>query len=349
MLVASLALLHSVAVPPLNYTCQNNQCVVSNRGLPKVYCDQVCGAPPMPNILQLAESVPELSTLVTALNASDLTGLVATGQFLTVFAPTNDAFSALPPETLKSLLEPQNIKQLQAVLSYHVAESDPVNRTQYLSKNLVNHQRIPTLQGESVEVTLLDEAVFIDRSRVLKADNLASNGVVHIVDKVLVPLLLPPAPTPAPGPPSPPGPSPPTGNHLYFRATRIIPARPQCGQVDAAPRMPPTLFEPQNHQILQEYINATLAFSNKVQREWPELVLGQCNEIGYSRPAPCFGSSEAQWAPAQFMGPICSKHCGCLYPHCKDVPDNPAAATWCSLCGPRYNGPVNVECWITRD
>ena len=168
--------------PSANYTCQGGQCVVNSRGLPKTECDQVCGgpgpAPPPtppvpPNIVQLAESVPDLSTLVEALKAGNLTGTLSGPGPFTVFAPTNEAFSALPPTVLRSLLDPENILQLQAVLEYHAAENA------VYSKGLTNHERIPTLQGQSVEITLLNGDVFVDRSRVVKADNGASNGYVR--------------------------------------------------------------------------------------------------------------------------------------------------------------------------
>ena len=166
--------------PSANYTCQGGQCVINSRGLPKAECDLVCGgpgpapppAPPAkPNIVQLADSVPDLSTLVEALKAGNLTGALSSPGPFTVFAPTNEAFSALPPTVLKSLLDPENILQLQAVLEYHVAAGPAV-----YSKQLTNHERIHTLEGQSVEITLLEGDVFVDRSRVVKADNAASNG-----------------------------------------------------------------------------------------------------------------------------------------------------------------------------
>jgi uncharacterized surface protein with fasciclin (FAS1) repeats len=333
--------------PPLSlYTCQNNQCVLSTRGLPKVECDQICGAPPTPpNIVQLAESVPELSTLVGALKAGNLTGVLSTetaGEPFTVFAPTNNAFSALPPAVLKSLLEPADINQLRAVLLYHVVSK---KGTEYRFKDLANHERITTLEGESLEVTLLDGTIFIDRSRVLKPDNLASNGVVHIIDQVLEPLILPPSPGPVPGPPSPP-----TGNHLYFRGFNQTGPVEFCGQVDAGPHIPLAMLNSSNSffsGFLQEYINDTLAYSRSPGSVWPPLELGTCSQANYSRPGGCNFSHPAQWAPSDLMGGLCLTHCSCVYGlDCRDVPDNPSQRRWCSLCGPRYNSPVTVQCWM---
>ena len=163
--------------PSANYTCQSGQCVVSNRGLPQAECAQVCGGPGPPpspspmNIVQLAASVPELSMLVTALKAANLTSALSGQGPFTVFAPTNAAFAAQPQVYI-------NV----ALLEYHVASGS------VYSKDLANHERLKTLEGESVEITLLNGTVFVDRSRVLKADNAASNGVVHIIGKLLEPL-----------------------------------------------------------------------------------------------------------------------------------------------------------------
>lgn len=161
---------------PKLYVCQGGHCVVNSGGLPLSECEDVCVTPPppaSPNVVQLAASVPDLSMLVTALKAGNLTAALSGPGPFTVFAPTNEAFSALPPATLKSLLDPENIKQLQAVLEYHVAAGSAV-----YSKDLKNHERIKMMEGESVEITLQDGGVFVDRSRVVKADNAASNGYV---------------------------------------------------------------------------------------------------------------------------------------------------------------------------
>eukprot|EP01047_Picozoa_sp_COSAG01_P066428 COSAG01_NODE_9169_length_2530_cov_2.394899_3_plen_208_part_00 len=189
--LACLALTVATAVPqdgsqkPKLYVCQGGHCVVNSGGLPLSECEDVCVPPPppaSPSIAQLAALVPDLSTLVTALKAGNLTGALSGPGPFTVFAPTNEAFSALPPATLKSLFDPENIKQLQDVLEYHVAAGSAV-----YSRDLKNHERIKTLQDESVEITLQDGSVFVDRSRVVKADNVASNGYVGL-PSLLLPL-----------------------------------------------------------------------------------------------------------------------------------------------------------------
>merc|ERR1712127_536855 len=82
--------------------------------------DMTALAAPTQNIVELAAGVPDLSTLVTALKAGNLTGALSGAGPFTVFAPTNEAFGKLPKATLAHLLDPKNIKELDAVLTYHV-------------------------------------------------------------------------------------------------------------------------------------------------------------------------------------------------------------------------------------
>lgn len=139
------------------------------------------GPAPNATIVELALATPDLSTLVTALKAADLvTTLSGKGPF-TVFAPSNEAFSKLDKKTLDYLLDPKNIKELQAVLTYHVAAGE------VLSKDLSNRERITTVEGSQVEAFLFDNKVYINDGRVEKADVLATNGVVHVIDHVLIP------------------------------------------------------------------------------------------------------------------------------------------------------------------
>merc|ERR1712032_18746 len=144
--------------------------------------------PPAPgpatkNIVQLAEGDKDLSTLVTALTAGKLvTALEGKGPF-TVFAPTNEAFAKLPKATLKRLLEPKNIKLLDAVLEYHVVAGAAVH-----AKDLKPENRFKTLEGSELLVESRDGGVYINReAMVTAADNDATNGVVHIIDHVLIP------------------------------------------------------------------------------------------------------------------------------------------------------------------
>lgn len=153
-----------------------------------------------PNIVQLASSVPELSTLVTALKAAGLVDtLSGTGPF-TVFAPTNRAFEDLPQGELKRLLEDK--AALTKVLTYHVASGA------VYARDLKNDEKIPTVEGSDVRAFIEDggRRVIIEGgerhnyAEVVKADNKASNGVVHLIDHVLLPPRAPPGPAPGPSP-----------------------------------------------------------------------------------------------------------------------------------------------------
>lgn len=147
-------------------------------------------------IVQLAAATQDLSTLNAALQAADLIGILSGPGPFTVFAPSNEAFDKLPPLYLKLLLDPSNIKTLQQILLYHV-----VTGTEAFAKNMKNGEEIKTAQGEDVKVAvrkgLFKTTVQINNATVTNADVAASNGVVHIIDTVLMPQDLPPSPPPA--------------------------------------------------------------------------------------------------------------------------------------------------------
>merc|ERR1711957_815287 len=150
-----------------------------------------------PNIVELAESVPTLSTLVAAVVAGDLADTLSSAGPFTVFAPTNDAFAALPAGVVDSLMKPANKAQLVDILTYHVLPE------QVLSTDLALFQAVDTVEGKKLHVTVFGGVVKVgpsllskDLKNVIAADNLASNGVAHIIDGVLLPPTAPPPPTP---------------------------------------------------------------------------------------------------------------------------------------------------------
>merc|ERR1711990_1387918 len=135
------------------------------------------------NIVQLASATADLSTLVAAVKAGGLVDtLSGTGPF-TVFAPTNEAFAKLPKGTLDFLLKPENKAKLVDILTYHVA-SGSVH-----AADLKNGEKIKTVEGKQVEARIFGNGkyVYINNARVTTADVDASNGVVHIIDSVLIP------------------------------------------------------------------------------------------------------------------------------------------------------------------
>merc|ERR1711957_831540 len=134
------------------------------------------------NVVQVAESVTDLSTLVDALTKADLVGTLSAAGTFTVFAPTNSAFQALDADTLAALLEPAGKADLANILKYHVLA------TQVLSTDLADTQTVATLQGKDLTVTKVDGTVKVnDVATVTMADQMASNGVAHIIDAVLMP------------------------------------------------------------------------------------------------------------------------------------------------------------------
>jgi uncharacterized surface protein with fasciclin (FAS1) repeats len=132
------------------------------------------------NIVEQAVGTDALSTLVTAVKAAGLVETLSGDGPFTVFAPTNEAFAALPEGTLATLLMPENKDQLVAVLTYHVVAGA------VKSTDLKDGMKPATVQGETVTVDL-SYGVKINGAKVTSADIMASNGVVHVIDKVILP------------------------------------------------------------------------------------------------------------------------------------------------------------------
>merc|ERR1711884_131681 len=135
----------------------------------------------LPNIVELAQSVDDLSTLVAAVVAGDLVETLSSPGPFTVFAPTNEAFAALPAGTLDTLLKPENKGQLVDILIYHVLPA------KVLSTDLKPKQVVKTVEGKDLLVTIYKGNVYANKAKVVGADSLASNGVAHIIDGVLLP------------------------------------------------------------------------------------------------------------------------------------------------------------------
>ncbi len=140
--------------------------------------DSTANAPK--SIAQTAMNTESLSTLVAALKAAELAETFSGDGDYTVFAPTNDAFEAVQ-STVDMLLKPENKSKLQNVLKYHVVDGAA------MASDLSDGQELTTLQGEKLKVTMSDGKVMINGAEVVMADVKASNGVVHVVNKVVVP------------------------------------------------------------------------------------------------------------------------------------------------------------------
>jgi transforming growth factor-beta-induced protein len=131
-------------------------------------------------IVEVAASNPSVSTLVTAVKAAGLVETLSGKGPFTVFAPTNEAFAALPKGTLEKLLKPENRDALQKVLTYHVVSGD------LMAKDL-RSGKVATVEGNSVAVRVDSHGVSVNGSNVVKADVDTSNGVIHVIDRVLLP------------------------------------------------------------------------------------------------------------------------------------------------------------------
>ncbi|HED09570.1 MAG TPA: fasciclin domain-containing protein [Caldithrix abyssi] len=133
-----------------------------------------------PNILQLAIKTKDLSTLVAAVQAAEIEHVLVNAGPLTVFAPVNSAFDALPPGTVDELLKPENKKKLAFILTNHAAPGT------YKGRFLKDGRKIYMATGEYIEVTRKGDDVYFGGAKILATVD-ASNGVVHLIDKVLVP------------------------------------------------------------------------------------------------------------------------------------------------------------------
>jgi uncharacterized surface protein with fasciclin (FAS1) repeats len=132
------------------------------------------------DIVDTAAGIDDFSTLVAAVQAAGLVETLKGDGPFTVFAPTNAAFAALPEGTVETLLLPENKDQLIAVLTYHVVPG------KVMSTDLSDDMTAATVQGGDITIDL-DNGVMINDASVVNADVETSNGVIHVIDKVILP------------------------------------------------------------------------------------------------------------------------------------------------------------------
>lgn len=133
------------------------------------------------DIVGTAAAAGSFETLVAAVKAAGLVETLRGEGPFTVFAPTDEAFGALPEGTVESLLEPENLEKLRAVLTYHVV---PGERT---AEDVLKAESLETVQGGSLEVRMDEGTPRIGGARIVRTDILATNGVIHVIDAVLLP------------------------------------------------------------------------------------------------------------------------------------------------------------------
>jgi len=133
------------------------------------------------DIVDTAVAAGSFKTLATALQAAGLVDTLKGKGPFTVFAPTDEAFAKLPAGTVEDLLKPENKEKLKAILLYHVVSG------KVTSKQVVKLSAAKTVNGQSVTITTKDGKVMVDNAVVTKTDIEASNGVIHVIDSVLLP------------------------------------------------------------------------------------------------------------------------------------------------------------------
>ena len=136
---------------------------------------------PSKNIVENAAGSSEHTTLVAAVKAAELVETLSGAGPFTVFAPTNEAFNALPAGTVEGLLKPAAKKDLTGILTYHVVSGA------LKAADLVDGQELTTVNGAKLKVTLKDGVAMVGDAKVTIADVISSNGVTHVIDKVLLP------------------------------------------------------------------------------------------------------------------------------------------------------------------
>ena len=141
----------------------------------------VCAEDKAKDIVDTAVAAGNFKTLAAALKAADLVDTLKGKGPFTVFAPTDEAFAKLPKETLESLLKPENKKKLAGILTYHVVSG------KVLAKDVVKLTEAKTVQGSSVKIAVKEGKVTVDGANVVTADIETSNGVIHVIDSVIIP------------------------------------------------------------------------------------------------------------------------------------------------------------------
>lgn len=133
------------------------------------------------DIVDTAVSAGSFKTLVAAVKAAGLVDTLKGEGPFTVFAPTDDAFAKLPEGTIETLLKPENKGKLQSILTYHVVAGNVA------AADVVKLTSAATVQGQNVDIAVTDGVVKIDNANVVKTDIHTSNGVIHVIDSVILP------------------------------------------------------------------------------------------------------------------------------------------------------------------
>lgn len=132
------------------------------------------------NIVDVATSKGSFTTLLAAVKAAGLTDVLAEGGPYTVFAPTDAAFAALPKGTVETLLKPENKEKLKKVLAYHVVPGS-------VSSSTIKPGQVKTVEGSAVMLKTSGDKIMVNNANITAANIKASNGIIHAIDKVILP------------------------------------------------------------------------------------------------------------------------------------------------------------------
>jgi uncharacterized surface protein with fasciclin (FAS1) repeats len=132
-------------------------------------------------VVENAAANESFKTLVAAVKAAGLAETLSGPGPFTVFAPTDEAFAKLPAGTLESLLKPENKSKLVEILTYHVVPGN------VKAKDVVGLKDAKTVNGKNVTITVKEGTVFVDGAKVVKTDITSKNGVIHVIDAVILP------------------------------------------------------------------------------------------------------------------------------------------------------------------
>jgi uncharacterized surface protein with fasciclin (FAS1) repeats len=133
------------------------------------------------DVVETAAAAGSFNTLAKALEAADLVGTLKGAGPFTVFAPTDEAFAKLPPGTLESLLKPENKQKLQRILTYHVVAG------KVMASDVVKLSQAKTVSGDELPIAAQGSGVTVGGARVTTTDIAARNGVIHVIDTVMLP------------------------------------------------------------------------------------------------------------------------------------------------------------------
>lgn len=144
---------------------------------------QAWGAPDTSEktIVEVAVGADNFTTLVAAVKAAGLVETLSGEGPFTVFAPTDEAFKKVPKEVLADLLKPENKEKLIAVLTYHVVPG------KVMAADVVKLSKAKTVQGSEAKITVANGKVKVDAANVIKTDIACKNGVIHVIDAVILP------------------------------------------------------------------------------------------------------------------------------------------------------------------